>query len=193
MQDRKILLVGVGGQGTILASKILSWVALAQGKDVKMSEIHGMAQRGGTVTTQICIADRIYSPMIEPGEADVLISLELLEAKRSIHFLKKDGLIIVNDLRLLPMSVITGENIYPEDIVIALKQVSTNLHLIQASQIAVELGNSRVTNVVVLGALAQLWGDVPGSIWEDALIANVPTRFLDLNHQAFSRGRTLIV
>ena len=191
MQNRKILLVGVGGQGTILASKILAWIALEQGKDVKMSEIHGMAQRGGTVTTQICVAEKVASPVIEPGEADTLLSFEILEAKRSLHFLQRGGLLVVSDQRLLPMSVITGASSYPEDIIESLQQHTTNLRIIPALQRAIELGNPRVANVVLLGSLSTLWSDITAEVWDKALLANVPSRFLDLNREAFLAGQRL--
>jgi len=191
VQDKKILLVGVGGQGTILASRILSWIALHQGKDVKMSEIHGMAQRGGTVITQICVAERVFSPVIEPGEADTLLSFELLEAQRNLHFLKPDGLLIVNEQRLLPMSVITGSAAYPEDIVTNLRRTTSNLRVVAALSEAVALGNPRVANVVMLGSLSKLWMEIPDDAWDEALIANVPPRFLELNRMAFARGKAI--
>ena len=192
MRDTRILLVGVGGQGTILASRILSWIALAQGKDVKMSEIHGMAQRGGTVTTQICVAAEVFSPVIEPGEADTLLSFELLEALRSVHFLRHDGLLITNNQKLSPMSVVTGAATYPDDIEEKLRMATTNLHIIPATAEAVNLNNPRVANVVLLGALSNLWDEIPLATWEAALAANVPTRHLELNHVAFERGRSLV-
>lgn len=192
MTTRKILLVGVGGQGTILASKILAWIGLEQGQDVKMSEIHGMAQRGGSVTTQICMADKVYSPVIEPGEADTLLSFELLEAQRSLHFLKKDGLLIVNDQRIDPMSVITGVSRYPDNILENLKQHTNQLHVVPALEEAVKLGNTRVANVVLLGALSMMWTEIAPELWDKALEANVPTRHLELNRQAFAVGRALV-
>jgi indolepyruvate ferredoxin oxidoreductase beta subunit len=190
MINRKILLYGVGGQGVILASKIIAWIALELGKDVKMSEIHGMAQRGGTVTTQICIADKVHSPVIEPGEADVLLAFEMLEAKRGLHFLKKDGLLVVNEQRLMPMSVVTGTAVYPDDIMASLKEHTTNLHQVPALQEAIKLNNPRVTNVVLLGTLSAMWDDIPDDLWDKALVANIP-RHLELNQKAFSIGKTL--
>ena len=191
MKERKILLVGVGGQGTILASKILAWIALEQHQDVKMSEIHGMAQRGGTVMTQICVAERVYSPAIEPGEADTLLAFELLEAKRALHFLRKDGLLVANTQRLLPMSVLTNNTTYPDDIIDKLSEHTTNLRLIAASEEAVRLGNTRVANVVLLGALSTLWTEIDLRVWDAALAANLPARHLELNRQAFAAGRQL--
>ena len=191
MNNRKILLVGVGGQGTILASKIISWIGLAEGKDVKMSEIHGMAQRGGTVTTQIVIADKVYSPVIDPGEADTLISFELLEAKRSLHFLAKDGMLIVNDQRLMPMSVSIGAASYPEEIMSTLQEHTSNIRLIAATGEAIALGNPRVANVVLLGALKTMWQDISSDIWDKALVANIPERFIEINRQAFAAGAKL--
>ena len=191
MKDHKILLVGVGGQGTILASRILSWIALQQGKSIKMSEIHGMAQRGGTVTTQVCIADKVFSPVIEPGEADILLSFELLEALRNLHYLRGDGLLLVNNLRIMPMSVITGEEVYPPEIEITLGTSRANLHIISASEKAYELGNPRVANVIMLGALSKYLTDIELSVWHQALDECVPPRHIELNRLAFDAGLRL--
>jgi len=191
MNNRNILLVGVGGQGTILASKILAWIGLEMGQDVKMSEIHGMAQRGGSVTTQICMAPHVYSPVIEPGEADTLLSFELLEAKRSLHFLQKNGLLIVNDQRLQPMSVITGAMQYPDDILTDLAAHTEHLQVVPAAEEALKLGNVRAANVVLLGALSAKWTDIPLDIWHHALERHIPARHAELNMQAFAIGRAL--
>ena len=191
MKEQKMLLVGVGGQGTILASKIIAWIGLELGMSVKMSEIHGMAQRGGSVTTQICFGEQIYSPVIEPGEADILISFELLEAKRSLHMLKKDGLLIVNDQRINPMPVLIGAAVYPENILDDLKSHTENIHLVPALDVAHNLGNTRVANIVLLGSLSALWSDIPKDIWSKALEANIPARFKEVNFQAFNLGQNL--
>ena len=192
MKEQKMLLVGVGGQGTILASKIIAWIGLELGTSVKMSEIHGMAQRGGSVTTQICFGEQIYSPVIEPGEADILISFELLEAKRSLHMLKKDGLLIVNDQRINPMPVLIGAAVYPESILDDLKSHTENIHLVPALNVAQSLGNTRVANIVLLGSLSALWSDIPKDIWPKALEANIPSRFKEINFQAFNLGQNLV-
>ncbi|HHW99061.1 MAG TPA: indolepyruvate oxidoreductase subunit beta [Firmicutes bacterium] len=187
MKTVSILLVGVGGQGTILASKILTDVALRQGYDVKMTEIHGMAQRGGSVVTQVRMGAKVHSPLIEPGQADYIVAFEQLEALRWLHFLNDEGTMIVNTQRINPMTVITGAAEYPGD---ALEQIKANApHMVQlnALEIAKQLGNMRVVNVVLLGAMAKQM-DIPKEDWMAALEATVPSRFLELNRQAFQAG-----
>ncbi len=182
-----ILLVGVGGQGTILASKILAEVALLQGYDVKMTEIHGMAQRGGSVVTQVRMADQVSSPLIEPGQADYLVAFEQLEALRWLHFLKPGGKVVVNSQKINPMTVIIGTATYPEDVLDQIRQSAPDAQIIDALRIAEELGNMRVVNVVLLGALAKGM-DIPLEHWTKALETTVPARFLDLNRRAFDQG-----
>ncbi|MGI6344192.1 MAG: indolepyruvate oxidoreductase subunit beta [Bacillota bacterium] len=182
-----ILLVGVGGQGTILASRVLTAVGMAQGYDVKMTEIHGMAQRGGTVVTQVRISEQVHSPLIEPGQADYIIAFEQLEALRALHFLKPGGTVIVNSQKISPMSVITGAAKYPDDVLEQIEAAAPNAVIIDALGIAQELGNLRVVNVVLLGALARRL-DIPQEAWIQALEENVPPRFVELNKQAFAAG-----
>lgn len=188
MQDTvSILLVGVGGQGTILASKILTDVALRQGYDVKMTEIHGMAQRGGSVVTQVRFGKQVHSPLIEPGQADYIVAFEQLEALRWLHFLSPRGVVIVNTQRINPMTVITGAAEYPSD---ALEQIATRAPKavqLDALRIAQELGNMRVVNVVLLGAMASQM-EIAKEDWLAALRETVPTRFLELNLLAFEAG-----
>ena len=182
-----ILLVGVGGQGTILASKILSEVAMRQGYDVKMTEIHGMAQRGGSVVTQVRMGEKVHSPLIEPGQADYIVAFEQLEGLRWMHYLNDHGTAIVNTQRINPMTVITGAAEYPGDALEQIKAGAPNMVQLNALDIAKQLGNMRVVNVVLLGAMAKQT-TIAKDDWLAALETTVPARFLDLNRQAFLAG-----
>ncbi len=182
-----ILLVGVGGQGTILASKILTDVAMRQGYDVKMTEIHGMAQRGGSVVTQVRMGEKVHSPLIEPGQADYIVAFEQLEALRWMHFLNETGTVVVNTQRIMPMTVIIGAAEYPGDALEQIKAGAPNMVQLDALEIAKQLGNMRVVNVVLLGAMAKQM-DIPKEDWLAGLEATVPARFLELNRQAFQAG-----
>ncbi len=182
-----ILLVGVGGQGTILASKILAEVAQMEGYDVKMTEIHGMAQRGGSVVTQVRMGQKVYSPLIEPGQADYIIAFEQLEALRYLHFLTEEGTAVVNSQKINPMSVITGAAQYPGDVLEKVQSSAKNVVVLDALSIARDLGNTRAVNVVLLGALAKGM-KIAKQQWLTALEKTVPARFLDLNLKAFEAG-----
>ena len=182
-----ILLVGVGGQGTILASKILTHVALAQGYEVKMSEIHGMAQRGGSVVTQVRIGKDVYSPVIEPGEADYMVAFEQLEAYRWSHFLKKEGVLIVNTQKIAPLPVLIGTATYPESILGDLKGRIERFIQLDGLKLATEAGNAKATNVVLMGVLSK-YMDFPEGAWQEALVARIPAKLLDLNKKAFAFG-----
>ncbi|KUO78701.1 MAG: indolepyruvate oxidoreductase subunit beta [Desulfosporosinus sp. BRH_c37] len=182
-----ILLVGVGGQGTILASKILTNVALAQGYEVKMSEIHGMAQRGGSVVTQVRIGEDVHSPVIEPGEADYMVAFEQLEAYRWSHFLKKDGVLIVNTQKIVPLPVLIGAATYPENILVELKGRVEHFINLDGLKLASEAGNVKATNVVLMGVLSK-YMDFPEDAWKNALVAGIPAKLLDLNMKAFASG-----
>ncbi|NLN84179.1 MAG: indolepyruvate oxidoreductase subunit beta [Firmicutes bacterium] len=186
--NKTVLLVGVGGQGTILAGKVLAQVALNLNLDVKMSEIHGMAQRGGSVVTQIKMGEKIHSPMIEVGEADDIISFEKLEAQRYLALLKPGGNIVYNDYEIAPMTVITGAAPYPDDIEENLNKAAGEVKKIPAYQMAEELGNIRTLNIILLGYVAQSWGEIDKEVWLDAIRVTVPSRFIDLNIEAFERG-----
>ncbi|WP_042330943.1 indolepyruvate oxidoreductase subunit beta [Desulfosporosinus orientis] len=182
-----VLLVGVGGQGTILASKILTHVALAQGYEVKMSEIHGMAQRGGSVVTQVRIGEDVYSPVIEAGEADIIVAFEQLEAYRWAHFLKKDGVLIVNTQKIVPLTVLTGAQTYPTSILEDLKgRVERYLEL-DGLKLATEAGNAKATNVVLMGVLSK-YMDFQEESWQNALTEKIPAKLLELNKKAFALG-----
>ena len=181
-----IMIVGVGGQGTLLASRILGNTAIAQGYDVKLSEVHGMSQRGGSVVTYVKYGDAVYSPIIDKGEADIILAFELLEAKRALPYLKKGGTLIVNDQRIDPMPVIIGAAEYPETILCELKK-SVNVRSADALTLAKEAGNPKTANVVLIGLLAAST-DIPKDVWLHALKTTVPPKFLDVNLTAFEKG-----
>ncbi len=182
-----ILIVGVGGQGTILASRILSYLALEEGHDVKVSEIHGMAQRGGSVVTQVRMGEKVYSPLISEGQADVILAFERLEALRWVHYLKKDGTIIINDQAIDPVPVILGLQEYPSGIIDRIKGKVPDTIAVNALQIAEECGNAKASNVVLMGVLARKMGFGKEKCIR-ALEAKVPAKFLELNKNAFEKG-----
>lgn len=184
---KSILLVGVGGQGTILVSKILSQGLMRKGYDVKMSEIHGMSQRGGSVTTQIKYGDKVYSPSIGKGEADILVSFEKLEAARYLEQLKKAGILVVNDEEMYPLPVLTGAMQYPDGILEALKSSVENIKVIKASKIAEELGEPRCQNIVILGSMVKAL-DIENIDWIELIKENLPEKVHDVNVKAFERG-----
>ena len=181
-----IMVVGVGGQGTLLTSRIIGKTALSAGYDVKLSEVHGMAQRGGSVVTFVRYGKKVNEPVVEEGAVDLLISFERLEAMRYAHFLKKDGIIVVNDTRIDPMTVVTGAKTYPEGIIEALKAEHT-VYTIDAGAIANELGNSKVLNIVVLGLTAK-YTEFSKEQWLKVLQETVPQKTIEINTKAFSAG-----
>ena len=181
-----IMVVGVGGQGTLLTSRIIGKTALAAGLDVKLSEVHGMAQRGGSVVTFVRYGEKVFEPVVEEGEVDVLISFERLEAARYAHFLKKDGVLIVNDCRIDPMTVVIGAKTYPEGIIEKLS-AEHKLFSIDGGKVARELGNSKVLNSVVLGLAAKHIGFSEAE-WIDVLSKTVPAKTVDVNVAAFKAG-----
>ena len=180
------MVVGVGGQGTLLTSRIIGKTALAKGYDVKLSEVHGMAQRGGSVVTFVRFGEKVSEPVVEEGAVDVLISFERLEALRYAHYLKKDGVLIVNDCKIEPMTVVTGAKTYPEGIIEGLKENHT-VHTIDGKKIANELGNSKVLNSVVLGLSAKHIG-FNESDWIQTIEKTVPPKTIEINKQAFIAG-----
>ena len=186
METKNIMIVGVGGQGTLLTSRILGGIIQAAGYDVKLSEVHGMAQRGGSVVTFVRYGDKVYEPIVEEGQADVLIAFEKLEAMRYAHFLKKDGVMIVNDQRMDPMTVVTGMAEYPEDILETLKK-DHKVVSVDAMAEAKKLGNSRVFNTVIIGVAAKNM-DFPKQQWMDVIAAAVPPKTVDINQKAFEAG-----
>lgn len=184
---KNVMIVGVGGQGTLLASRILGNVVIEEGYDVKMSEVHGMAQRGGSVVTYVKYGKKVYSPIISEGEADIILSFEELEAYRYLPFLKKDGTMIVNAQQIDPMPVITGAASYPEDIVHKLKEKANRVVAVDALKLANEAGTSKAVNVVLLGVLAKS-SDIAREKWIAAVEKTVPAKFLDVNKKAFALG-----
>ncbi|MBQ3115646.1 MAG: indolepyruvate oxidoreductase subunit beta [Clostridia bacterium] len=186
MEKMNIMVVGVGGQGTLLTSRIIGKTALEAGYDVKLSEVHGMAQRGGSVVTFVRFGKSVSEPVVEEGEADVLIAFERLEALRYAHFLKKDGVIIVNDCRIDPMTVVIGASEYPENIIETLKKDHT-VYTIDGGKIAKELGNSKVLNSVVLGLGAKYIG-FSKEEWIKIIEKTVPPKTIEINEKAFLAG-----
>lgn len=181
-----IMVVGVGGQGTLLTSRIIGKTALAKGYDVKLSEVHGMAQRGGSVVTFVRYGEIVREPVVEEGSVDVLISFERLEALRYAHFLKKDGVLIVNDCKIEPMTVVTGASTYPENIIENLSKTHT-VYTIDGKGIANDLGNSKVLNSVVLGLSAKHIGFTEND-WIETIEKTVPPKTIEINKQAFKAG-----
>ena len=183
---KNIMIVGVGGQGTLLTSRIIGKAALAKGFDVKISEVHGMAQRGGSVVTFVRFGDKVSEPVVEEGQADLIIAFERLEALRYAHFLKKDGVLVVNDCRIDPMTVTIGAGSYPESILETL-QKSHTVYTVNGNAVAAELGNSKVLNSVVLGLAAK---HLPFSReeWIDMIEQTVPPKTVAINCKAFLAG-----
>ncbi len=188
MSTKNIMIVGVGGQGTLLASKLLGKLLLGKGYDVKVSEVHGMSQRGGSVVTYVRYGDKVYSPVIDKGEADVIVSFEMLEAARWAEYLKKDGVIITNTQQVNPMPVITGACEYPENLENKLKSLGIKLDAIDALSLAEKAGNSKAVNIVLMGRLSKFF-DFTEDEWISAIEQSVPERFLELNKKAFRLGR----
>ena len=186
---KNIMIVGVGGQGTLLTSRILGGITVAAGYDVKLSEVHGMAQRGGSVVTYVRYGKKVAEPIVEEGQADVLIAFERLEALRYAHFLKKDGVIIVNDQRIDPMPVVTGAAEYPKDILKTLKE-KYRVIAVDAQAEALAMGNSRVFNVIILGVAARSM-DFPKEQWIEVIKDTVPPKTVEINIAAFERGYEL--
>ncbi len=181
-----VIVCGVGGQGILLASDILCTVAFLNGNDVKKSEIHGMAQRGGSVITHVRFGKRVFSPLIEAGRADFVLAFEKLEALRYSYFLKENGCVIANDLELPPMSVLTGVKTYPHNIQEILNKVA-RIDFVPAQEIASKLGNVRVVNVVLLGSLARFL-DFDEELWINAIKEHVKQKYIDQNIRAFRVG-----
>ena len=188
METKNIMIVGVGGQGSLLASKLLGHLLMSQGYDVKVSEVHGMSQRGGSVVTYVRYGEKVYSPVIDKGEADYIVSFELLEAARWLPFLKKDGQIVTNTQQIDPMPVITGVAEYPEDLVSKLKATGAKVDALDCLSLAEETGSSKAVNIVLLGRLSHYF-DLPEDAWMKSLEANVPAKFLEMNKKAFELGK----
>ena len=191
MDSKNIMIVGVGGQGTLLTSRILGKLAVGAGYDVKLSEVHGMAQRGGSVVTFVRYGEQVSEPIVEEGQADVLIAFEKLEALRYLHFLKKDGVVVVNDWRIDPITVVTGAASYPEGIIERLKKERKTI-VVEAMAEAKKLGTSKVFNVVVLGAAARHM-TFSKEQWISVIESTVPPKTIEINKAAFEAGYQLSV
>lgn len=186
MKTKNVMIVGVGGQGTLLTSRILGGLTLKAGYDVKLSEVHGMAQRGGSVVTFVRYGDKVYEPIVEEGQADVIIAFEKLEAVRYAHFLKDGGAMVVNDQRIDPMPVVIGAAKYPENIMEDLEK-KYRVYKIDAMSEAKKLGNSKVFNIIVLGIAAQHM-DFTEEDWLTVIEDTVPKKTIDINKKAFIVG-----
>ncbi|PKM62500.1 MAG: indolepyruvate oxidoreductase subunit beta [Firmicutes bacterium HGW-Firmicutes-21] len=188
MNDTKnILIVGVGGQGTLLASKLLGKCFLEKGYDVKVSEVHGMSQRGGSVVTYVRYGTEVFSPVIDKGEADMIIAFEQLEAARWLPYLKKDGVLVVNSQKINPMPVITGAATYPDDVLEKLEATGAKIFTVDALELAQKCGNVKATNVVLLGLAARELG-FGTDVWLDIIGSTVPQKTIKLNQDAFLSG-----
>lgn len=187
MATKNIMIVGVGGQGSLLASKLLGRLLVDEGFDVKVSEVHGMSQRGGSVVTYVKFGDRVFSPVIEEGEADFIVSFEKIEAARYIKELKKDGTVIVNTQQIDPMPVIIGNTLYPENVLDEMKAKGVNVDAIDALSLASEAGSAKACNIVLMGRLAKYF-DIPYEKWENAIEKCVKPNFIEINKKAFSLG-----
>lgn len=188
MKTKNIMIVGVGDQGSLLASKLLGQLFLMQGYDVKVSEVHGMSQRGGSVVTYVRYGDQVYSPVIEEGEADFIVSFEVLEAARWLPYLKEDGVVVTNTQQMDPMPVITGAAQYPADLVSKMRETGAKVDALDCLKLAEEAGSSKAVNIVLLGRLSHYF-DIPEETWMKALEAVVPARFLEMNTRAFALGK----
>ena len=183
---KKIMIVGVGGQGTLLASRILGNTVIGQGYDVKVSEVHGMSQRGGSVVTYVKYGEKVYSPIIDKGEADIILAFEMLEAYRALPFLKKGGKIIINNQQIDPMPVITGAAQYPEKIDEKISN-SADAIIVDALSLAREAGNTKAVNVVLIGVMAKN-SEIEYEKWIETIKTTVPEKFLEVNLKAFDLG-----
>lgn len=188
MKSGNIMIVGVGGQGSLLASKLLGYLLMGQGYDVKVSEVHGMSQRGGSVVTYVRYGEKVNSPVIDEGEADFIVSFELLEAARWLPYLKPDGQIVTSTQQIDPMPVITGAAKYPENLLEKLHAAGAKVDALDCLSLAEQAGSSKAVNLVLLGRLSHYFG-VADAVWQDAIEHCVPPKFLELNKRAFELGR----
>ncbi len=188
MATRNIMIVGVGGQGSLLASKLLGQLLMAQGYDVKVSEVHGMSQRGGSVVTYVRYGERVASPVIDRGEADFIVSFEQLEAARWLEYLKPGGQIVTSDQRVDPMPVVTGAMTYPEGLIGRMRDAGAKVDALDCLSLAREAGSVKAVNIVLMGRLSHYF-DLPDEAWMKALEAVVPAKFLELNKRAFELGK----
>ena len=190
MKTQNIMIVGVGGQGSLLASKLLGRMLLQKGYDIKVSEVHGMSQRGGSVVTYVRFGEKVYSPVIDKGEADFIVSFELLEAARWTEYLKPGGKIVVNTQKISPMPVITGAAEYPQGLEEQMKQAGLDVDAFDALALAEQAGSAKAVNIVLMGHLSRNF-DFTEEEWMEAIEKSVPAKFLELNKTAFRLGRSL--
>lgn len=188
METKNIIIVGVGGQGSLLASKILGHLLLNQGYDVKVSEVHGMSQRGGSVITYVRFGEKVYSPVVDKGQADFIVSFEILETARWLDCLKEGGQIVTNTQQIDPMPVIIGAANYPENLVEKMHAKNIKVDAMDCLSLARQAGSQKAVNIVLLGRLSHYF-DIPESAWLESLKANVPPKFLELNQKAFALGK----
>ena len=188
MKTTNIMIVGVGGQGSLLASKLLGRLLMNEGYDVKVSEVHGMSQRGGSVVTYVRYGEKVYSPIIDKGEADFIISFEKLEAARYAQYLKTDGKIIVNNQEIEPMPVITGAAVYPHDVLDNLANKGVTIDQVEALDLALAAGTSKAVNIVLMGRLSKLM-PISKEKWVEAINQTVAPKFVEMNLKAFELGR----
>ncbi len=187
MKTQNVMIVGVGGQGSLLASKLLGRLLLNKGYDIKVSEVHGMSQRGGSVVTYVRFGEKVYSPVIDKGQADFIVSFELLEAARWTEYLKPGGKIITNTQKINPMPVIIGAAEYPDALAEKMKQSGIDLDALDALTLATQAGSSKSVNLVLMGRLSKYF-DIPEEEWMQAIEASVPPKFLEMNKIAFKLG-----
>ena len=188
MKTKNVMIVGVGGQGTLLASKLLGRLLLKKGYDVKVSEVHGMSQRGGSVVTYVRYGEKVYSPVVDKGEADFIISFEMLEAARWVEYLKKGGTIVTNTQEINPMPVIIGAAEYPQNLAEKIAEKGINIEAFDALSLAEEAGTSKAVNLVLLGRISKYF-DFTDEEWMDAIEKSVPATFLEHNKKAFNLGK----
>ena len=189
METKNIMIVGVGGQGSLLASKLLGHLLLTQGYDVKVSEVHGMSQRGGSVVTYVRWGDRVASPVIDEAQEDFIVSFEVLESARWLPYLKKDGQIVTNTQQIDPMPVVTGAAAYPEDLIQKMRAAGAKVDAMDCESLAAQAGSVKAVNLVLLGRLSHYF-DFPEEVWQKAIEACVPEKFLEMNQRAFALGRS---
>jgi indolepyruvate ferredoxin oxidoreductase beta subunit len=185
-----VMIVGVGGQGSLLASKLLGYLLLHQGLDVKVSEVHGMSQRGGNVVTYVKYGEKVYSPVVGKGEADFIVSFETLEAARWVEYLKPNGKIIVSKQQIDPMPVITGQAEYPKDLIGMMRDFGFEVTVVDGLALAEEAGSAKAVNLVLMGVLSNHFS-FPEEAWQEAIDACVPAKVLELNRRAFALGRAI--
>ena len=191
METKNIIIVGVGGQGSLLAAKILGHLLLNAGFDVKVSEVHGMSQRGGSVITYVRFGDKVFSPVVDKGQADFIVSFEILETARWLSYLKSGGQIVTNTQQIDPMPVITGAAEYPQGLVEKIRAAGIKIDAMDCLTLARQAGSQKAVNIVLLGRLSHYF-DISEASWQNALKENVPPKFLDINQRAFQLGKKFV-